>query len=102
MDHLGIETYFAIATTAAENTPAISDSLFIWPNFVDPEVYRDYGLWKSIPVLFTGNNTALYPWRQRMVKLISKHHPSLICPHPGFDPERKAQTQIRIGSCPNA
>jgi hypothetical protein len=96
MDHLGIETYFSIATRAAENTPAISNSLFIWPNFVDPEVYHDYGLWKSIPVLFTGNKSALYPWRQRMVKLISAHYPSLICAHPGYD-HQKAQQQIRVG-----
>jgi hypothetical protein len=96
MDHLGIETYFAIATTAVENTPAISDSLFIWPNFVDPELYRDYGIWKSIPVLFTGNNTALYPWRQRMVRLISKHYSSLICHHPGYRPQKEHQ-QISVG-----
>lgn len=96
MDRLGITTYFAIATAAAENTPAISDSLFVWPNFVDPELYRDYGLWKSIPVLFTGNNTALYPWRQRMARLISKHYPSLICNHPGYAPQ-KEQQQVRVG-----
>jgi hypothetical protein len=96
MDHLGIETFFAIASAAAENTPAISDSLFTWPNFIDPDIYRDYGLWKSIPVLFTGNTTALYPWRQRMVKLISKNYPSLICLHPGFDPQ-KAQSQFIVG-----
>jgi Glycosyl transferases group 1 len=96
MDHLGIATYFAIATAAAENTPAISDSLFVWPNFVDPELYRDFGLWKSIPVLFAGNNSALYPWRQRMVRLISKNYPSLICNHPGYGPQ-KAQQQTRVG-----
>jgi hypothetical protein len=96
MEHLGISTYFAIATAAAENTPAISDSLFVWPNFVDPEVHCDYGLWKSIPVLFTGNSTALYPWRQRMARLIPKHYPSLICNHPGYAPQ-KAQQQIRVG-----
>jgi Glycosyl transferases group 1 len=96
MEHLGVTTYFAIATAAAENTPAISDSLFIWPNFVDPELYRDYGLWKSIPVLFAGNNTALYPWRKRMARLVSKNYPSLICNHPGYAPQ-KAQQQIRVG-----
>jgi len=96
MDHLGITTYFAIATAAAENTPAISDSLFIWPNSVDPDLYRDYGLWKSIPVLFAGNSTALYPWRQRMTRLLSKNYPSLICNHPGYAPQKKQQ-QIRVG-----
>lgn len=96
MDHLGIDVFFAIAGKAAENTPAIAESLFVWPNFVDTEIYRDYGLWKSIPVLFTGNASALYPWRQGMLKLIPKHYPSLVCPHPGFDPG-KAAAHIRVG-----
>jgi len=96
MDHLGIETYFAIATRAAENTPVIADSLFIWPNFVNAEVYRDYDLWKSIPVLFVGNSTALYPWRQKMARIIPKHYPSMICTHPGYSPQKKQQ-QTRVG-----
>jgi len=84
MDHWGIKTFFAIATTAAEHMPAIADNLFIWPNFVDPEIYRDYDQWKSIPVLFTGNSNSLYPWRQKVIRLVSKRYPSLICPHPGY------------------
>jgi hypothetical protein len=96
MDHLGIETFFAIATTAAENTPSIAESLFIWPNFVDPDVYKDYGLWKSIPILFTGNVTALYPWRQKLIGLVSKYYPCLTSPHSGFDP-KKTQIKMPVG-----
>ncbi|HEY7725414.1 MAG TPA: glycosyltransferase, partial [Anaeromyxobacteraceae bacterium] len=96
MEHWGIETFFAISTTAAEHTPEIADSLFVWPNFVDPEVYRDYGAWKSIPVLFTGNANSLYPWRQKIVKRVSKLYPSLLCPHPGYDP-RAATPQVMVG-----
>ena len=92
----GVRDLFAIATAAVEKHTEISDSLFIWPNFVDPEVVSRLWSMESIPVLFTGNATALYPWRQRMVKLISKHYPSMICHHPGFDPQ-KAQPQIRVG-----
>jgi Glycosyl transferases group 1 len=96
MDHWGIDTFFAIAVTAAEHTPEISDNLFVWPNFVDPDVYRDYGQWKNIPVLFTGNNDAFYPWRRKMIKIISKEYPSLICPHPGYNPHKTA-TQVMVG-----
>jgi hypothetical protein len=96
MDHWGIETFFAIATTAAEHTPEIADNLFIWPNFVDPDISRDYGQWKSIPVLFTGNNSALYPWRQKIIRIVSKEYPSLICPHPGYSP-RRASAQVLVG-----
>jgi hypothetical protein len=96
MDHLGIETFFAIATTAAEHTPAIAERLFVWPNFVDAAVYHDYGQWKNIPVLFTGNQSALYPWRQLVDKQISKRYPSMHCPHGGYDP-RSATPQLAVG-----
>ena len=87
MDHWGIETFFAIATTAAEHTPEVADRLLYWPVFIDPHVYRDYGLPKSLPVLITGNsNFSLYPWRREVFPLLSSHFPSLICPHPGYDP----------------
>jgi hypothetical protein len=88
MDHWGINTFFTIATTAAEHTPAIANNLFTWPNFVDTNVYRDYGQWKSIPVLFTGASFALYPWRQKISRLVAAQYPSLICPHPGHVPLR--------------
>lgn len=86
MDHWGIDTFFAISTTAAEHTPEIADNLFIWPVFVDADIFRDYGVWKSIPVLFTGNKNAFYPWRKKIIKVVSEHYPSLICPHPGYSP----------------
>jgi hypothetical protein len=86
MDHWGIETFFSNATTAGEHVPEISNSLFIWPNFADAETFRDYGEKKSIPVLFAGNKNSLYPWRKKILNIVSKHYPSLICPHPGFVP----------------
>jgi hypothetical protein len=85
MDHWNIETAFAISTTAAEHTPALANNLFIWPNFVDPTVYRDYAERKVIPVLLTGNRNSLYPWRKKILPLIAQHYPSLICPHPGYE-----------------
>ena len=86
MDHWGVNTFFAIATTAAEHIPEIASSLFIWPNFVDADLYRDYGQSKNIPVLFTGSSKALYPWRQRIARVVSRQYPSLVCPHPGYSP----------------
>lgn len=96
MDHWGIGTFFAIATTAAEHTPEIADNLFIWPNFVDVDVYRDYGQWKNIPVLFTGNSGPLYPWRRKIMKVVSKEYPSLASPHPGYS-ARKKRRQLIVG-----
>jgi hypothetical protein len=103
MDHWGIETFFAIATTAAEHIPEIAQNLFIWPNFIDPTIYHDYGQCKNIPVLFTGNTNDLYPWRQKIIKLVPEQYPSLICPHPGYAAARgsrrtgKALTRVPVG-----
>jgi hypothetical protein len=86
MDHWGIDTFFSISITAAEHMPEIADKLFVWPNFIDADTYRDYGEPKNIPVLFTGAKHELYPWRQQIMKLVSQRYPSLLCPHPGYDP----------------
>lgn len=90
IEHWGIDAVFAISTTAAEHTPELADLLYVWPNFVDPAIYRDYGASKSIPVLLTGNANALYPWRQKISRLVSGRYPSLLCPHPGYDPDAAA------------
>ncbi len=103
LEHWGIETVFSIAVTAAEHMPAIADNLFVWPNFVDAEVFHDYGQWKTIPVLFVGNKNAQYPWRQRILRLVSRTYPSLICPHPGYganvlpDPEAGNNAKAVVG-----
>jgi hypothetical protein len=84
MEQWGIDTFFAISTTAAEHTPEIASHLFTWPVFIDPIIYRDYGIWKGIPVLFTGNRNALYPWRNQLWRRISDHYGTLTWPHPGY------------------
>jgi hypothetical protein len=86
MESWGIETAFAIATTAGEHSPEMADRLFYWPVFIDPAVFRDYGLWKSIPVLLTGNTSRPYPWRNAVFPILSAQFPSLTCPHPGYEP----------------
>ena len=83
---LEIETVFSISTTAGEHTPELAGNLFYWPVFVDAGVFRDYGVWKSIPVLLTGNTSALYPWRNRIFRLIRDRFPAMACPHPGYGP----------------
>jgi hypothetical protein len=84
MENWGIETFFSIAATMAEHTPEIANHLFVWPNFIDSDTYHDYGQAKTIPVLFTGSQFSLYPWRQRIYKIVTQHYPSLTCPHLGY------------------
>lgn len=85
MEHWGIETFFSICTTTSEHTPEIAGNLFVWPNCIDADIYRDYGQPKIVPVMFTGYINPLYPWRQKINKIISEHYPSLICPHLGYE-----------------
>src|SRR4051794_16092214 len=84
MERWGVETFFTLSASMPEYTPDIADRLFIWPNFVDPAVYRDYGQPKVVPVLFTGSRAAHYPWRSRVHTLVSQRFPSLTTPHAGW------------------
>lgn len=85
MEHWGIETFFSICTTTPEHTPEIAENLFVWPNFIDSEIYRDYGQSKIVPVLFNGYINSLYPWRQKIYQIVSNCYPSLIFPHLGYE-----------------
>jgi Glycosyl transferases group 1 len=91
MEHLGIDTAFSICTTAVEHTPELADKLFVWPNFIDADVYRDYGQSKVIPVFLTGVMSALYPWRLKIQKVVADCYPSLRSPHHGY------ATRPRVG-----
>lgn len=88
MEHWGIKTFFSICITTAEHTPEIAENLFVWPNFIDPDIYQDYAQTKVIPLLITGRQHPLYPWRERINKIVTQYYPSLICPHLGYDDER--------------
>jgi hypothetical protein len=105
MEHLGIDTAFSICTTAAEHTPELADKLFVWPNFIDADVYRDYGQTKVIPVFFTGATfftgltpTPNYPWRRKVQKVIADCYPSLLSPHHGYRSHSRVG-QMMYGEC---
>jgi tetratricopeptide (TPR) repeat protein len=85
MEKWGIDTFFSISITTAEHTPSIAENLFVWPNFIDPEICKDYSQPKTIPVLFNGRTDPLYPWRRKIQKIVSHNYPSLICPHLGYE-----------------
>lgn len=40
MDRWGIETLFSNCVTASEHIREIVGSIFVWPNFIDPEIFR--------------------------------------------------------------
>ena len=37
MEDWGVETFFSICTTIPEHMPEMSEHLFVWPNFIDPQ-----------------------------------------------------------------
>jgi hypothetical protein len=92
----GIETFFTIATAALDFNRDMEGRLFFWPNSVDPAIYRDYGEKKSIEVLFTGNTSALYPWRQKLLTIVPKRYSSTIKAHPGYSPSAQA-SRVAVG-----
>jgi hypothetical protein len=94
MERWGVETFFTLSVAMAEYTPDLADRLFVWPNFVDPGVFRDLGAPKTVPVLFTGSQAAHYPWRSRVHGIVTQHYPCLTMPHAGWFDERRAGRMV--------
>ncbi|MGO6709797.1 glycosyltransferase family protein [Rhizobium leguminosarum] len=95
MEQWGIEAYFAIATMTPEYMPAVKENLFVWPNFIDPDVYHDYGQQKVIPAMLTGQAYGLYPWRQTVFPMIRDRYPCLVSPQHAY--ESKLASQLLSG-----
>lgn len=94
MERWGVETFFTHSVAMAEHTPEIADRLFVWPNSINPEVYRDYGENKIIPVLLTGSRELHYPWRNEIMDLVSQKYPTLRTPHFGWMNRSKADRTV--------
>lgn len=84
MDRWGIGVGFSVCTTVHDYMPDGLESLYCWPNFIDPAVFRDYGMDKSIPVMLTGMQAPLYPWRQRVHPVLTQAYPCLVSPQHGY------------------
>jgi Glycosyl transferases group 1 len=94
MERWGVDTFFTLSVSMAEYTPEIADRLFVWPNFVDGELYRDYGEAKTIPVLLTGSRAAHYPWRNQVAAVVSPHFPTVSLQHRGWFDQRAAAAMV--------
>jgi tetratricopeptide (TPR) repeat protein len=80
MDHLGIEFFFTISVLFAEYNPGVRGRSFYWPNFIDSGIYKDYLNPKSIPIMITGQQGGLYPWRRGVYAALTNHFPCLLSP----------------------
>jgi tetratricopeptide (TPR) repeat protein len=85
MDSWGIETFFTISTTTAEHTSGLAERFFVWPNFIDSNICKDYRQTKMIPVMFSGCVNPLYPWRKKIHPIIASCYPTFIFPHKGYE-----------------
>ncbi|WFE30196.1 glycosyltransferase [Solwaraspora sp. WMMD791] len=94
MAQWGVESFVSISVAMAEYTPDIADDMFVWPNFVDPGLYRDYGESKIVPVFFAGSQAIHYPWRNRINRTVAAAYPSLTTPHGGWFSNRKSARMI--------
>ncbi len=80
----GIGTAFSISTAVHDYLPQSLDQVFIWPNFIDPALFRDYGAEKTIPIMLSGGRGEMYPWRRRVFPLLAASYPCLEPPHLGY------------------
>lgn len=90
-----VGTFFTLSLSMAEYLPDLADDLFVWPNFVDPAVCRDYGEAKPIPVLFTGSRASHYPWRHRVHEALAARHPVMTSPHHGWHDARRTAGMVQ-------
>ena len=94
LDHWDIETYFSICCTEVEHSPEMRDRAFVWANFIDPDVfYKPTDTPKSTPVLVTGAQNSLYPWRRRISRKLLSRFPAQISQHPGYSARFASETK---------
>ncbi len=86
----------------AEYTPEIADRLFVWPNFANTSLYRDYGQSKAVPVLLSGSQAPHYPGRNEIGRALANRFPTYSTPHFGWfsyseaDPMVFGETYARL------
>lgn len=84
MDRWGINQFVTTSVALPAHTPEIADRMFVWPNFVDPQIFKDFGLPKTIPILFTGSQASHYPWRNAAHRVLSPYFTHAQTPHFGW------------------
>ncbi len=85
MEEWGIGTFFSICTTTNEYMPYAAESTFIWPNFIDPDLFHDHGLEKVVPLMVSGKHGSLYPWRRSVYPLVTQLFPAIVLPQFAYE-----------------
>ena len=96
MERYGVETFFSVSVSMPEYLSTIADRLFVWPNFVDGDVFRDYGESKHVTALITGSHASHYPFRNKINQIIAERFPTIRSPHFGWT-KNKATSKMPSG-----
>jgi len=69
------------------------------PHFIQPEVYKDYGMKKDIPMLMMGAVNEVYPLRKKIREYYADDKRFIHHPHPGYRNFSKTEEkQLLIGT----
>ncbi|MBT2756346.1 glycosyltransferase [Mesobacillus foraminis] len=81
-----------------ETYPELKEKIIWLPHFVNPKLYRDYGLKKDIDLLMMGAVNDTYPLRKKILEFY-QHRPNFLYhPHPGYELENEdAKDKYYIG-----
>lgn len=70
-----------------ESYPEYKDKMLWLPHFINPALYKDYGLEKDIDLLMMGAVNDVYPLRKKILHFYQKEPNFIYHPHPGYDAE---------------
>ncbi|MDD4617214.1 MAG: glycosyltransferase [Alphaproteobacteria bacterium] len=87
MDDFRINNVFCLAGAAfMRQSPDLMGRIFPAPQYIDPEIFKDYGLEKIVPVSIFGWGAApsFYHWRTSLVHEIYNYFPTLVYTHPSY------------------
>ncbi|TCN27833.1 glycosyltransferase family protein [Mesobacillus foraminis] len=77
-----------------ESYPELKDNLIWFPHFINPHVYKDYGLKKDIDLLMMGAVNDTYPLRKKILEFY-QHRPNFLYhSHPGYELENPAARDV--------
>lgn len=90
IDELKIERFFTLGTAVFRQSPELAPRAYALGQYIDGDLYRDYGLEKDLPVTVFGGLIIprFYNWRTAMAHELPNHVPTFIYTHPGYQKEK--------------
>ncbi|MDQ4421388.1 glycosyltransferase [Sphingobium sp. DEHP117] len=86
LEACGVDTIFCGIEHLQQMPELALRDHFVIPKFIDSDIFRDYGLEKTIPVSVFGGHLfpTFYAWRAKFLEEIQRLIPTLVYPHPGY------------------